>query len=87
VLSGFLLSLGMPFALLCGLISLGAAAFLIRQVLGLPAGSERMRQIAGAIQEGAKAYLNRQIATIGAIAAVIFILLAIFRDFSTAGGF
>jgi len=77
----------MPFALLCGLIGLGAAAFLIRQVLGLPAGSERMRQIAGAIQEGAKAYLNRQIATISAIAAVIFILLAIFRDFSTASGF
>ena len=46
-----------------------------------------MRQIAGAIQEGAKAYLNRQIATIGSIAAVIFILLAFFRDFATAAGF
>ena len=35
-----------------------------------------MLQIAGAIQEGAKAYLNRQIVTIGAIAAVIFVLLS-----------
>ena len=43
-----------------------------------------MRQIAGAIQEGAKAYLNRQILTIGAIAIVIFMLLALLRDFPTA---
>jgi K(+)-stimulated pyrophosphate-energized sodium pump len=77
----------MLFALLCALIGLGGAAFLIRQVLGLPSGNDRMRQIADAIQEGAKAYLNRQIATIGAIAAVIFILLAIFRDLWTATGF
>ena len=41
-----------------------------------------MRQIAGAIQEGAKAYLNRQILTIGAIAIVIFMLLALLRDSS-----
>lgn len=54
VSSGFLVSLGMLFALLCGLVGLGGAVFLIRQVLNLPAGNERMRQIAGAIQEGAK---------------------------------
>jgi K(+)-stimulated pyrophosphate-energized sodium pump len=46
-----------------------------------------MRQIAGAIQEGAKAYLKRQILTIGAIAIVIFVLLAALRDLSTAIGF
>ncbi len=39
-----------------------------------------MREIAGAVQEGAKAYLNRQVATISAIAAVIFVLLLIFKD-------
>jgi K(+)-stimulated pyrophosphate-energized sodium pump len=87
VLSGFLLSHGVSFALLCALVGLGAAAFLIRKVLGSPAGNDRMRQIAGAIQEGAKAYLKRQILTIGAIAIVIFILLAVLRDLSTATGF
>jgi K(+)-stimulated pyrophosphate-energized sodium pump len=46
-----------------------------------------MRQIAGAIQEGAQAYLNRQILTIGAIAIVIFILLGALRDLPTAMGF
>ena len=46
-----------------------------------------MRQVAGAIQEGAKAYLRRQILTIGAIAIVILILLAMLRDLPTAMGF
>ena len=77
----------MVVALLCGLLALAGAVFLIKQVIALPTGNERMLQIAGAIQEGAKAYLNRQIITIGAIAAVIFLLLWIFRDFSTAVGF
>ena len=87
MLSGFLLSQGIPFALLCALISLGSAVFLIRKVLRSPAGNDRMREIAGAIQEGAKAYLKRQILTIGAIAIVIFVLLAVLRDLSTAIGF
>ena len=77
----------MVIALLCGLLGLGGAVFLIKQVIALPTGNERMLQIAGAIQEGAQAYLNRQIVTIGAIAAVIFLLLWVFRDFSTAAGF
>jgi K(+)-stimulated pyrophosphate-energized sodium pump len=46
-----------------------------------------MRQIAGAIQEGAQAYLNRQIATISVISAVIFILLTFLRDLPTSLGF
>src|SRR5438046_6662949 len=46
-----------------------------------------MREIAGAVQEGARAYLNRQVKTISVIAVVIFILLFIFKDHSTAIGF
>ena len=87
MLSGLLLSQGIPFSLICALVGLGAAAFLIKKVLGSPSGNDRMRQIAGAIQEGAKAYLNRQILTVGAIAIVIFIVLAVLRDFPTAAGF
>jgi hypothetical protein len=46
-----------------------------------------MRQISGAVQEGAKAYLNRQVITISSIAVIIFILLFIFKDRATAIGF
>src|SRR5258705_10432583 len=77
----------MLLALLCGLIGLSGAIFLIRKVLRSPAGNDRMREIAGAIQEGAKAYLKRPILTIGTIAIVIFALLAVLRDLSTAIGF
>ena len=62
-------------ALVCGLIAiaygLGLAAYILRQ----PAGNERMREIAAAIQEGAKAYLNRQYAIIGVVAVVLFIII------------
>jgi hypothetical protein len=46
-----------------------------------------MRQIAGAIQEGAKAYLGRQVRTVSLIAVVIALLVGFFKDWSTAGGF
>ena len=50
-------------------------AILIRLVLRLPAGNEKMQAIAKAIQEGAKAYLNRQYKTIAAVAVVIFLII------------
>jgi K(+)-stimulated pyrophosphate-energized sodium pump len=75
------------FSLLCALVGLGVAVLLIKRVLRSPAGNERMREVADAIQEGAKAYLRRQILTIGGIAIVILILLAVLRDLPTAMGF
>ncbi len=60
---------------LCSILSLGYGGFLIKQVLEAPEGSERMREIASAIQEGAQAYLNRQYVTISAVGLLIAVLL------------
>src|SRR5207244_10772190 len=56
-------------------------------ILGAPPGIERRRQISAAVQKRAKAYLNRQVVTISAIAGIIFILLFIFKVHLTAIGF
>jgi len=82
-----LLNSGVPLSMLCAVIGLAFAFFLIATVIRKSAGNERMRQISAAVQEGAKAYLNRQVVTISAIAVVIFLLLFFFRDHSTAIGF
>ena len=82
-----LLTSGVPLSMVCAVIGLLAAFVLIGVVVRSPAGNQRMREIAGAVQEGAKAYLNRQVITISAIAVVIFILLFIFKDHPTAIGF
>ncbi len=82
-----ILNSGVPLAMLCAVIGLVFAFFLIAAVVRAPSGNERMREISAAVQEGAKAYLNRQVKTISVIAVVIFILLFIFKDHSTAIGF
>jgi K(+)-stimulated pyrophosphate-energized sodium pump len=78
---------GVRLSLICAVIGLGCAFLLITVILRSSPGNERMRQISGAIQEGAKAYLNRQVMTISVIALVIFLLLFFFKDHPTAFGF
>jgi K(+)-stimulated pyrophosphate-energized sodium pump len=63
-------------------IILGAVAvaivyglIMIRHILRLPAGNDQMKQIAQAIQEGAKAFLNRQYASIGIVAAILTLVI------------
>src|ERR1044072_7572581 len=82
-----LLKSGVTLSMVCAVAGLLFAFFLIKSVIRLSPGNDRMRQIAGAVEEGAKAYLKRQVVTISAIAAVIFVLLFIFRDKFTAAGF
>src|SRR5712691_12592662 len=82
-----ILDSGVWLSMLCALAGLAFAYFLILSVIKKSPGNERMRQIASAVQEGAKAYLHRQVVTISAIAAVIFILLFIWKDHPTAAGF
>jgi K(+)-stimulated pyrophosphate-energized sodium pump len=82
-----ILNSGVPLSMVCAVIGLVFAFFLIFAVMRHSAGNEKMREISAAVQEGAKAYLNRQVKTISVIAAIIFILLFIFKDHATAIGF
>src|SRR5262249_59151317 len=86
-LATLLLDSGIWIALFCAAIGLGFAYYLIRKVIAYSPGNDRMQQIAGAIQEGAKAYLNRQILSVGLIAAVIFVILIFAKGIFTALGF
>ncbi|MFQ5636308.1 MAG: sodium/proton-translocating pyrophosphatase, partial [Gammaproteobacteria bacterium] len=70
-----------------GIIALIYGALSIKWILSQSAGNERMQEIAGAIQEGASAYLNRQYTTIGAVGVVLFVILGIALDWATAFGF
>jgi K(+)-stimulated pyrophosphate-energized sodium pump len=71
----------------CGGVGLAYGLTTRSLVLAEPAGSARMREIAGAVQEGAMAYLNRQYMTIAAVGAVVFILLWSFLGFHVGFGF
>jgi K(+)-stimulated pyrophosphate-energized sodium pump len=86
-LTDFLSNNGVYFAIGCGIAALVYGIILISWVLKLPAGSERMQEIAGAVQEGAKAYLNRQTQTVAVVAVVIFIVLGFAINWPTAIAF
>ncbi|HEY6276692.1 MAG TPA: sodium-translocating pyrophosphatase [Streptosporangiaceae bacterium] len=67
-----------------GLLALGVAGWLVREVLAAGQGSPKMREISQAVQEGAAAYLRRQFRTIGVfVIAIFFVLLLLPAD--TAG--
>ena len=82
-----ILNSGVPLSMLCAVIGLVFAFFLIITVIRRSPGNEKMQQISAAVQEGAKAYLHRQVVTISAIAVIIFLLLFFFKDHPTAIGF
>ncbi|MFP3944268.1 MAG: sodium/proton-translocating pyrophosphatase, partial [Alphaproteobacteria bacterium] len=65
----------MTAVILSGFLAVAYGAIQIRSVLAASAGTDRMKEIAAAIQEGASAYLRRQYTTITMIGAVIFLIL------------
>ncbi|MBF0628228.1 MAG: sodium/proton-translocating pyrophosphatase, partial [Magnetococcales bacterium] len=75
------------FAILCGIGAVVYGWMTREWILALPAGSERMQEISGAVEEGARAYMKRQYTTIGYVGGVLFMLMAMFLDLSTALGF
>ena len=73
-------------------ISAGALAILYgvvsaKWIVNQSAGNEKMQQIAGFIQEGANAYMNRQYRTIGIVGIVLFVPLSVFLGLATGIGF
>ncbi|MEK9166144.1 MAG: sodium/proton-translocating pyrophosphatase, partial [Patescibacteria group bacterium] len=70
-----------------GIVGILFSLWARRKVLQAPAGSEKMRQIAAAIEEGSRAYLKRQYRVVSIVAAIIGLLLWYFLDFSSALGF
>ena len=77
----------MTFIIACGVLSLLYGVFAGRSIMAAPAGSERMIGIASAIQEGARAYLNRQYMTIGMVGVVICALISVKLGWYVGVGF
>ena len=77
------------FALLCSGVAVALRPLSVYWLLSRPAGSERMQEIARAIQEGAAAYLKQQYTTIAIVAIVPFLLLGFYNKlgWGTAIGF
>ncbi len=81
------MSTSILFALLCAAAALVYGAVSVKWILAKPDGNERMREIAGAIQEGAQAYLNRQYATISIVGIVLLVVIGWQIGMATAAGF
>ena len=74
-------------AIACGVVALLYGIITSQQVLRASAGNQRMMEVAGAIQEGASAYLRRQYTTIAIVGVVVTIIVAIFLGPVSASGF
>jgi len=81
------MSTGLIFALVCGFAAIAYGWVSRSWIMKLPTGNDRMVEIAAAIQEGARAYLNRQYTAIAMVGVVLLIVIAIFLDMYTAVGF
>ena len=82
-----LITQGIPASIVLAAIGLGFAILLIRQILATSAGNEKMHAIASAIQEGAKAYLNKQMTAVSVIAVLVFAAVWWARGGVAASGF
>ncbi len=80
---------GLLFALAFAIIALLYGAWQAKWIISQSDGNDRMREIAAAIQAGAKAYLNRQYTTIGMVGVVLFVIILVMPGLgmTTAAGF
>ncbi|GIK82159.1 MAG: sodium-translocating pyrophosphatase [Pseudorhodoplanes sp.] len=71
----------------CGLLAVVYGAWATWSVMQADAGSKKMQEIAGAVREGAQAYLKRQYTTIGIVGVVIFVVVGLLLGWLVAVGF
>ena len=69
------MTIPLVFSIVSGAVAVVFSLFLIWKISRYPSGDSKMKEIAGAIQVGAKAYLNRQYKTVAMVAAVIALLM------------
>ena len=86
-MTDFLIDYGVVIALACAAAAVVYGAVITRRLLGKSPGNDRMQEISGAVQEGARAYLTRQYVIIAGVAIVLAILLIVLRNVETAIGF
>ena len=77
----------LSFVILCGLSAVLYGFWTSKVILSLSTGNEQMQKISQAIQEGAKAYLNRQYTTISIVGLIIFIIVWLTLDIFAGIGF
>jgi len=86
-LSDFLTNHGVVIALVCAGLAVLYGALTTRSLLALSPGNERMQEISGAVQQGARAYLNRQYTVIAGVGVVLFFALIPIQNLRVAVGF
>jgi K(+)-stimulated pyrophosphate-energized sodium pump len=86
-LSSFLTNHGVVVALVCAACAVAYGLLTTRSLLALSPGNERMQSISRAVQEGARAYLNRQYTTIALVGVVLFVALIFVQNIAVACGF
>ena len=87
LLSSFLEHHGVVVALVCAACAVVYGVATTRALLAMPAGNERMQSISRAVQQGARAYLNRQYTTIAVVGVVLFVVLIFVQNIAVACGF
>src|SRR5476651_2384316 len=79
LLANILLDQGINISIVLAVLGLGYAFLLIKKIMACSPGNDAMKRVAAAIQEGAKAYLSRQVRAVGIIAAIITVLLLVWK--------
>jgi K(+)-stimulated pyrophosphate-energized sodium pump len=87
LVAGFFNDHAVLFALVCAAVAVAYGLYLTYWILRQPAGSERMQEIARAVQEGAAAYLKRQYTTIAAVSIVPFLVLGLYDKLGWGAAF